>query len=175
MEFDYYTARKIRVTMSIEKEIEFYEGLIGLDKIVAESYVGYLRTRLGQDKKPNGPQVYYDGRGVRREVEALDMETYGRVVDEMVYQKDWKSLKEIHRIFKIDEYVNGLEYPDEISQKTIEKNRAKIKDAIITGLRSKKFVKGKAEIDYDKDAMKIVDISSVCFSNSKGIYRVKWS
>lgn len=92
----------------------------------------------------------------------------------MVYQKDWKNIREFHRIVKIGEYVDSLEYPDKTPQTTIDANRKKVKEDIIAGLRSKKFSKGKAEIDYHKEEMCIKDISCISFSKSRGVYRVRW-
>lgn len=91
------------------------------------------------------------------------------------FDRPWNKLKEIHKIMKINEFVDNLEYkPKKISAEKITKNKQYLKDEIIDGLKTKKFLKNKSVIEYDQHKMSIISIDSIIYNKKTHKYEVDW-
>lgn len=166
--FDYYAFREVRIRSKINEELNLYEqgdfaDLKDLPPL--NQYISYLKTRIGTNTK----NKYKNN---ARPHEHLSMIEYGKDLDILVYQRPWNKLKNIHKIAKIKEYINNMEY-DKGTPEQIEKNKTDLIEQLSEGLTSKRFVKGKSVIEYDQGEMIITEISCVSLGK-KGLYEIDW-
>lgn len=172
--FDYYNFRIKSVTNQILKEIQFYESSVYSKTCPMNDYLMYLKNRIGTDKIEKNTVIHYDKQGVACEFKKMNLNEYSKDMDLFVFQKEWKKLKEFHKIKKINEYVDALDYPKKLSVAKINKNKKYLTDEIIDGLKNKKFNKNKSEIEYDPEGMEITFISCVYYNKKTGLYEIEW-
>lgn len=170
--FNYDEFRRSMVRQKVEEQIQFYERL-PKDAPFVESYLEYLRNRLGGTFKvvPDRPLFSYDRRGNRFEITKFDQEEFNKDMEKVTYGIPWAKMKEYHKINKIKEFVNNLEYKK--NQKGVDTNKKKIATELIKGLENKKFQSGGSIIEYDKTQMKIISISC-CRKLKNGLYEIDW-
>jgi hypothetical protein len=171
--FDYYNFRIQFVKKKIDEEIQFYENHEYHNFYEIKDYMQYLLQRI-TEKKPSNTVTQYDKLGNKREFQKLNPEEYHKDMDKYVFTRPWKKLKEFHKIMKIKEYVNKLEYHENITSAVVYKNREYLINEIVEGLKNKKFVKNKHEIIYDMDKMEILSISCLQFNKKKKLYEIEW-
>lgn len=185
--FDYYTFQANMVITNIQKEIEFckniplknIDGQIitfiekGIPENPIKEYYEYLLSRIYIDKKDRRSLTGYDNTGTFYEIKKMNPDEYGSEMDKIVYKKPWHKLKEFHKIVKIQEYVEELHYKTGLDLKLIAKNKKKIIDEILEGLKTKKITKKKNTIEYNENEMKITYIPCI-EKNRKGFYIVEW-
>ena len=102
------------------------------------------------------------------------MDEYAKDMDIFVFKKPWNKLREFHKIMKIKQFVDALEFGHKAKEKDITKNKAYIIEEICAGLKNKKFCKNKSEVVYDQEEMKIMSISSVDYNKKTGLYEIDW-
>ena len=169
--FDYYKFQTQYVIPKINEEINFYQQS-GFDKTLPISeYIFYLKTRLGIDKlEKNMNNEYYK----KYDIKKLDIDEYGKNMDVISFKKPWSRLREYHKIMKIKEFVDKLEYDKKSKKKNIDQNKEFIKQELINGIKNKKFNKKKNEIEYNISEMKIDSISCLDYDSNKGLYEINW-
>lgn len=174
--YDYYDFRIQMITQAVTTELNFYErpdnpanGLYPLTE-----YVNYLRQRIGLDVEESDRPYNYDYNN-RPEIKKMDMKVYNKDIELMMFSKPWSKIQEFHKIMKIDEFINNLEYGSKASSANIKKNREYLKEEINTGLKEKKFNKNGSQIEYNRDIMQIESISCIVYKKSKGLYQIDWS
>lgn len=172
--FNYYDYRIKMVTDKINEEIDFYENCDYHDVFIINDYLTYLKNRIGTNKIETTTITHYDNFGNRHEVKKMNMNEYNKDIDNIMFNKPWMKLREFHKIMKIKEYVNNLEYGKKVKEKDILKNKKYLIDEICSGLKNKKFCKNKSEIIYDQKNMSILSISSVDYKKKTGLYEVDW-
>jgi len=166
--FDYYAFREVRIRNKINEELNLYEqgDYADMKELPPlNQYINYLKTRVGTNTK----NKYKNN---ARPHEHLSMIEYGKDLDILVYQRPWNKLKNIHKIAKIKEYINKLDY-EKVSDDIATKNKTELIEQLTEGLTTKRFVKGKSVVDYDQEAMIIIGISCVS-ANKKGLYEIDW-
>ena len=146
------------------KEIEFYVGFDYAKVYPYNEHIQYLQKRIGIDRKLTGSAKVSDNKGNDLVLRKMDFVELGKEMNIRVYQKEWNKLKAIHKQLKIRDFCDKLKYKD-INKESVEKNRKKISKKLVDGLTTKRFVKGKSVVTYDKDQMKIKKIS--CLSKDK--------
>lgn len=173
--FDYYNFQINTVVEKINEEIEFYEKCEFVSCYPISSYLEYLKKRIGLNNTQEPVAImHYDNSGNKREIKKMNLDEYGKDMDMYVFKRQWNKLREYHKIMKIREYIDGLEYGKKAKEKHIAKNNKYLKDEICAGLRTKKFGKNKSEIVYDKEQMCIRSISSVYYNKKTGLYEIDW-
>ena len=171
--YDYYELRKHKIASRIEHEknylLEKFSDIIN----ETDEYIAYLSNRIGSDvTEAPKTMTIINKFNVREEIEKMDMNEHSKDLDKMSYQKPWNKLRDFHKVIKIKEFVSELEYPKKISVDDREKNRKKILDKLLLGLKEKKFGKNKTELTYNIEDMKIEDIE--CLTMQKNKYYVDW-
>lgn len=173
--FDYYNFRKKKVTEKINEEIEYYEDTEYAKVQPLCEYLLYLRNRIGIDQvEKTCVAHYYDNSGNKMEIQKMNMDEYAKDMDIMVFRKPWNKLKEFHKIMKIKEYINNLEFGKKAKSKDITTNKEHLKTELCDGLKAKKFGKNKAEIVYDHENMNILSIDCLVYQKKTGLYQIDW-
>lgn len=173
--FDYYNFRRKKVTDKINEEIEYYENTTYAKVQPLSEYLVYLRNRIGMDRvEQTCVAHYYDHSGNKMEIQKMNMDEYAKDMDIMMFRKPWNKLKEFHKIMKIKEYINNLEYGTKAKTKNIIANKEHLKTELCNGLKAKKFGKNKAEIIYDQENMNILSIDCLVFQKKTGLYQIEW-
>ena len=172
--FDYYSFRIKSVTDKINEEIAFYENCDYRNVCPVKEYLVYLKGRIGTDKIETTTMTHYDNLGNKQEIKKMNLDEYLKDVNVLTFKKPWGKLREFHKIMKIKEYVDGLEYGKKAKQKDIIKNKKYLKEEIFAGLKNKRFCKNKSEVMYDHDNMVILSISSVDYNKKTGLYEIDW-
>lgn len=172
--FDYYAFRIDNVREKINDEIAFYEECEFVKYLPISQYLTYLKGRITSDKMIPNKMMHYDKSGNKCEIKKMNIDEYGKFLNELNFKKPWKKLKEFHKIMKIKEYVDNLEYRKGTKQAKIDTNRDFIKKELIDGIKSKKFVKDKCEVIYDQENMMIMNIDCVMFNKKSGVYEIDW-
>lgn len=173
--FNYYKFQIEMVRDKLNTEIDFFTSSEFHNEIVVQERIAYLQNRLGSDKPDRKIMSSVDRSGNMREIKKMDLDEYAHDMNILVFDMPWNKLKEVHRIMKIDEYVNNLNYPKKkISEETVAENKLFIKTEIVQGLKDKRFAKNKSVIDYDQKKMQIDSISSVTYNAKHGIYEIDW-
>lgn len=169
--FDYYTYHIKSVTNKINQEIIFYENCEYKDVPFVKEYLSYLKNRIGLDKQIKNTSTKNNMGNYT--IKKLDLNEYVKDMDILTFKKPWCKLREFHKLMKIREYVENLNY-GKIGKKRIEENRRYIKEELCLGIKSKKFGKNKCEIIYDKESMSIKSISCLKFDSKTGLYKIDW-
>lgn len=175
--YDYADYRKSSITNKINEEILFYENSEYNADYPIDEYVIYLKNRIGVNKYEPLKPVHYDMHGNRHEIKKMNLDEYSKDMDIIVFKKPWNKLKEFHKIMKIKEYVDSLEYKEnKKNRKTkISNNREFLKEELCSGLKDKKFGKGKSEIVYDEENMLITSMSPIKYDRKSNLYKIKWN
>ena len=166
-----YEYRVEVITENINKEIDFYKNCEYKDYPIVAEYITYLENRLFGNQKVTARSKYNN---MTSRYEKMDINEYAKDLYVMTYKKPWRKLKDFHKIMKVKDYVNTLEYPDSISADDIYSNREKIIQEITEGINNKKFIKNKNGIIYDEANMKIESIGCLYFNKKKKIYYIEW-
>jgi len=108
------------------------------------------------------------------EVQTNEFENYET---ELVYQKPWQRLKDFHRLVKIKEFVDELEYPDDADESKVASNKKRILAKLDDAMKDKKFnnARKNSQIVYDPKQMKITAITCLEFDKKKKKYRIEFS
>lgn len=173
-EFNYYQFRITLVKENIDKEISFYEksDLRSIHPI--SDYVNYLKGRIASDSYLPSTIKYYDKSGNMVERNTMDTEVFFKDMDIKVFKKPWSKLRIIHKILKVKEFIGNLQYRGKLSESKIKKNKKYLIEEISDGLKNKKFVKNKSEVDYDEKKMVITSISCLAYNKKKDEYEIDW-
>lgn len=171
--FDYYDFRRTRIADKIEHEKNIITEEIGSVLQPDDEYIMYLTNRIGTEPvdAPKTMTIINKFNAVEQ-IEKLDMNEHNKDMDRISYQKPWVKLRDFHKIIKIKEFVANLEYPKKISEPEKEKNRQKILEQLLLGLKEKKIGKNKSEITYNETEMRIEDIDCLTMQNNK--YYIDW-
>jgi hypothetical protein len=175
--YDYYAFQTNRTINKINEEVEFYENCEFNKVPFITDYVVYLKTRLGANRpiQNTGPITIIDKSGNRKEIKKMNMDEYNKDMVNTTFGCIWSKLKPVHKMMKINEFVEGLKYDSKkISQEKINKNKESIKEQVIAGLTEKRFLKNGSIIDYDQKKMCINTISCVIHNKKKHLYEVDW-
>lgn len=171
--FDYYEFRINYVSEKINDEINFYTDCKYNDLDYIITYIKYLSDRFGSKKIEDTRNFYYGKTGNKCEIKKMDRAEYFKNINISVYSKEWKKLKDCHKILKIKEFVNGLKYKNNNSKQSKE-NRVQLYKKLCKGLQLKRFNKNKNTIDYDDITMSINSISCINYNKKKDIYEIVW-
>lgn len=172
--FDYYNFQIENVTKKINDEINFLSKNKYSKINPIFDYINYLKARIGIDKVENNNSYNPRSYSNKYEIKKMNMDQYVKDLDIVMFKRPWNKLKEFHKIMKINNYIDNLEYDNHIDKNRIIKNKEFLKKELSSGLKNKKFGKNKCEINYDKDEMKIISISCLYFDKKKGIYTIRW-
>jgi hypothetical protein len=172
--FDYYNFRINMVTEKINEEIKFYLECEYHDTIPIQKYITYLKDRLGMNRQENIPITCYDKSGNKYEMKKMNLDEYTKDMDIYVFKKPWNKLREFHKKMKIKEYIDNLEYHANTDIEQVKKNRQYLINALIGGLKTKRFIKNKDEILYDSEQMKIISVSCLIISKKTKLYHIMW-
>lgn len=82
--------------------------------------------------------------------------------DENLYKKSWSKLNPIHKIIKLKEFVNNLNFD-------IENNREELKE-LLSNLVKTKILTKKDKIDYDELNGKVLSIKNLQYKDNKYYY-----
>lgn len=170
--FNYDTFRKKKVTEKIKREMDFFGKYSDANISAVKNYLEYLDSRI-YGKQLKKLRIFEKFWKEAPQVEKLDMDEYGKDMDILMFKKPWSKLREFHKIMKIKEFVQNLEY--ETESENIDKNKKQIVEKIIDGIRTKKFGKNKSEIIYDPEQMMVTSISCLQYSKRSGLYKVVWN
>jgi hypothetical protein len=175
-QFEYYGFHKAMIKEKVTREYDFFNTLEKDNFVICRDYYVYVKSRLGLDKVPSkyGKFAYVKD----PDIEQMG-DSYGEEIQAMAYSIPWKKLQLFHKITKIGEYVDSLEYPKNvgkrvIKQADIDSNREYLKKELCDGLKTKKYGKNKAEITYDNVAMSITAVTSIIFDKKTGLYEIDW-
>ena len=172
--FSYYDLRAKTVTDKINEEIAFYQNCEYQSIYPIKDYIIYLKSRIGTDKIEATTMTHYDSSGNKHEIKKMNLDEYVKDMDIFVFKRPWTKLREFHKIMKIKEFVDGLDYNKKPTQKNIQLNKKYLKEEICAGLKTKKFGKNKSEVIYDQEKMNILSISSLTFNKKTGLYEIDW-
>jgi len=174
--FDYYTFQTNLAIDKINEEIQFYENCEYNRIPLITDHVAYLKGRIGVNKYNSQTVCSIDKSGNKCEIKKMNLDEYTKDMNIITFDRPWAKLKEIHKIMKINEFIDGLKYePKKISTELIEKNKQHIKNEIIDGLRTKKFLKNKSVIEYDRQRLCITSITSLVYNKKKYKYDIDWT
>lgn len=174
--FEYYTFQQKLAIEKISEEIEFYENCEFSAAPFITDYVIYLKSRIGNTKYNSQVTCSIDKFGNKREIKKMNLDEYTKDMDMVTFDRPWNKLKELHKIMKINEFVDNLEYKSaKISPEKIAKNKQYLKTELIDGLKTKKFLKNKSVIEYDQHKICIVSITSVFYNKKNSKYEIDWS
>lgn len=173
--FDYYNFRINIVTEVITKEIKFYEehpyaGVMPLTK-----YIFYLNSRITGNKCTPAPMIHSDRSGNIHIVKNMNIAEYIKDLDKVTFDNPWNKLKEFHKIMKIKIFIDELEYDPKLSEELVKANREYLKVEICAGLKTKRFIKNKCEIIYDRPNTRIVSISCLLQNKKSKLYEIDWT
>jgi hypothetical protein len=172
--FDYYAFQTKSTIDKINSEIEFYENCDYSAAPFVLEYVVYLKSRIGGAKYSPKFVCSIDRAGNCREIKKMNLDEYAKDMNIMTFNHPWPKLKELHKIMKFTEFIDGLKYSSKITESKITKNRLYLKDELIDGLKNKKFLKNKNVIQYDQEKMVIKSIDCLSLNKKKGIYEIDW-
>lgn len=173
--YSYYDFRIRKITETVNEELAFYESCNYVSLPFIAQYITYLKSRIGINQEPVVKKYFYHNYISNiQPVKKLDMNEHGKDMDILVFKKPWNKLHNIHKYLKIKEYVDNLIFLPTTNKEDIESNRKYIQESILTGLREKKFKKGKDEITYNEQEMKISDINVISFNDKTGLYEIEW-
>lgn len=167
--FDYYSFQTKLAIEKINEETQFYKNSEYAGLPFINDYVTYLETRVGKQSKTNYKFNFTANRPV---VKKMDMDEYAKDMQELAFARPWNKLKEVHRVMKITEFVDGLKYKS--NSKNPDKNRQYLKDELIDGVKTKKFTKNKNVIEYDEANMCITSMDCVYYNKKKHKYEIEW-
>jgi hypothetical protein len=170
--FDYYNYRKNYVTKKINEEINFFDKNGYTEAITVVEYLIYLKNRISSEKIVSSNTAQPDKNVIKYEDKVINLEEYGKYADELVFKRPWPKLKEYHKIMKINQYINTLKYSESISERKREKNKKYLREEIIQGIKNKKFLKNKSQIEYDTSNMKIISISCLDYNKKTKLYEI---
>ncbi len=170
--FDYYDFRLKMVTEKINKEIDFYNKCEYASAPIIANYLTYLNGRFYNGKFFPDNMTHYDKNGNKYEIEKMDWSKYDKDIDIFNFKKQWNKIKPFHKIMKINQFINDLNYGKKATEKDIIKNRKSIIKKLVDGLSTKKFCKNKNEIIYDPEKMTITSISCLHYNKRTGLYKV---
>lgn len=172
--YNYYESRKANVTERINEEIAFYDKCLYAKSLTVIDYSQYLKSRIGADKIDYPTIMHYDNSGNKQEIKKMNLDEHLKEIDINTFSRPWAKLREIHKIMKIKEYIDNLEYNKKIKAAAMAKNRESIKREICLGLKTKKFSKHKSIIDYDQENMVILSISCIDYNKKTHLYEIDW-
>ena len=172
--FDYYQFRIKNVTDKINEEIAFYQKSNYAKIYPVSTYLNYLESRIGLNKIDPLMMTRYDNSGNKHEIKKMNLEEYVKDMDILVFKKPWNKLHLFHKVMKIKEFIDSLEYGSKASKSKIDKNKEELKKIICNGLKEKRFNKHKSEVEYDQEAMQIQSISCLNYDKKTGLYEVDW-
>jgi hypothetical protein len=173
--FDYYTYQTNLAIDKINEEIIFYENCECNNIPMVTDYIEYLKNRIGINKYMKAPIMSTDRLGNKCEIQKMNLDEYSKGLNTITFKRPWNKLKELHKIIKINEFADSLKYKKgTISDEDKQKNIQYIKDEVIDGLKTKKFLKGGSVIEYDDQKMVIISISCVFYNKKKHKYCVDW-
>lgn len=171
MTFDYQKFREDKLVTKVNDEIKFYSESDYCEDYPVKNYIDYLKDRIGVGPLTTKPYTSYYTQNTNT-FKTMVMDEYSKDMDIHAFARPWKGLREIHRITKITEFVNALEYKTQ-NKVAIDKNRQLVIKELCEGLKAKRFVKNKNTIEYDETEMRIVAIS--CLEKKKNnFYTVAW-
>lgn len=78
--------------------------------------------------------------------------------DEFVYKKEWNKLHNTHKIIKIKEFVNKLNFKDESKKKILKRQ-------LVEYVKKKKLTK-KCSVNYNSETGNIISIPNLEFVNN---------
>ena len=171
--FDYYTFQTNLAVKKINEEIEFYEKCRFSNVPLVTEYVTYLKARVGGNKYTPKTLSSIDRSGNKYEINKMNLDEYSKDMNTMTFDRPWNKLKELHKIIKINEFVDSLKY-EKAEPAVVDKNKQYVKDTIIEGLKMKKFLKNKSVIEYDRQKMVIISISCLVYNKKKHVYDIDW-
>lgn len=154
--FSYYDYKITLATKQVEAEIAFLEPYAHYPE--TKEYLEYLRSRIG---KPVIVGKYTAI--VAPSYKNLDPTEYNKNMDELMFKKPWKNLNLMYKGIKIKQYIESLETD----------NKQELIDAIMDGIKEKRFTANKNKIEYDSQAMVITSIS--CLVKVDDGYVIEWS
>jgi hypothetical protein len=177
--FDYYKFREQQIIGKITAEIDFFEknGLDYCNNYPIKNYLDYLKERIGvneqETKSKNNRYRYGYDFNIVHGLKTMDMNEYNKDMDINSFKRPWKKLREIHKIIKINEYVQSLPYDKKIDEQSKETNQKYLTDELCKGLKNKRFTKDKTTINYNEEEMLIKSIS--CIIKKKELYTINWN
>lgn len=138
------------------EEIKFLENTNEIKQVYLNEYVATLKNTVNKlNKKMTTDNSH------------IDNKTYfDNCMDVMIFNKPWAKLKKIHKIFKLEEYINNL-------KNITDDNKNELKIEIIEMFNDKYFQKKKKLIIYDELKMKIEDISCIILDDNNKYIIVK--
>lgn len=171
--FDYFAFRIESAKKKVSEEIQFYDNCEYIKCQLFQEYTTYLKNRIGMNRI-DITTYRYDNFGNKQELKKLDMQQYGKELDEYMYNKPWNKFRKVHKEIKIKQFVSELQYKHQTNQNKIKQNRKMILAEILNGLVTKRFTKGKSEIVYDREKLKIESISSLVYNKKTKLYEIDW-
>ena len=172
--FDYYNFRIKHASEEIKEEIDFFENHYYSWVPPLSEYVIYLMGRISTNKPVISHINHYDKAGNKCEIQKMNRDEYLKDIDIITYRRPWNKLKDVHKLTKIKEFVDELEYKKKIKSIEITKNREFLAKEIYNGLKNKKFGKNKSQIDYDQENRTITSISCIEYNKKTGVYDIDW-
>lgn len=122
--------------------------------------------------KDNKIVYQLDMSGKRPKVNEVKTNEFEVYENELQFKKPWQRLKDFHRLAKIKEYVDQLEYHESVKKSRIDRNRKKIMNRLEEAMKDKKFnnARKNSQIVYDQNEMKIKIITCVEYDKKKKKY-----
>jgi hypothetical protein len=169
--FNYQKFREDKLVGKVTNEIKFYSESEYGTIYPVKDYIDYLKERIGVGPVTTKFYTNYYTQNTTT-FKTMEMDEYQKDMEIDTFRRPWKKLREIHKISKINEYVNNLPYNSK-NMPAIETNKQYLIEKLSDGLKNKCFTKDKSSIVYDENEMCIKSIS--CVKKSKhGLYDVDW-
>ena len=130
--------------------------------------------RISTNRPVTSHVKHYDKAGNSCEIKKMNRDEYLKDIDILTYTKPWNKLKDVHKMSKIKEFINKLEYGKKVKTNEIIQNKEHLIKTIYEGLKNKQFGKNKNQIEYDQENMSITSISCIDYNQKKGTYDIDW-
>jgi len=176
-EFDIYDFHQNFTQQYLQKEISFFEKSTFPNQLLWDHLEKLNNRRIknvtaNDSADTNNMALFLDTSTKRFQLKKIDVNDYNNYMDEYVYKKAWSRLREFHRIVKLREFVDALEYDSTVPADKVAKNRTTVIETLIQCLKNKDLSKKKNQVIYDIDQTKITEIGCVALNTKSKLYEV---
>jgi hypothetical protein len=181
-DFDIYEFHQNFTQQYLQKEISFFEKSNFPNPLLWDHLEKLNNRRVKNVTLSESGDVntalFLDTSTKRFQLKKMDVTDYNNYMDDYVYKKPWSRLREFHRIVKLREYIDSLEYDEKLlstNMDKIKKNKEMLITQLIELLKNKELSKKKNQVLYDVDKTKIIEIGCVVLNPKTKLYDINLS